>query len=96
MVSNDTSCRRSGGICACHMMGGSHGFLYYRSRGLDVDMQNSTVFFSDSPTNAKFKQRGIGFLAVLFVLNPNDSFCLYVKIKTKQVHIQNSLTLSKG
>jgi len=57
-------------------------------------MQNSTVVFSDSLANTKLEQRGIGFL-VLFVLNLNDSFCLYVKLKTKRLHIQNSLTLSK-
>lgn len=49
------------------VMRGSHGFLCYLSRGLDVDMQNSTVDFSDSPTNTKLEQREDGFLAVLFV-----------------------------
>lgn len=62
MVSNDTSCRKSRGTCACHMMGGSHGFLYYGSRGLDVDMRNSSVVFSDSPTNTKLEQRAFVFL----------------------------------
>lgn len=30
--------------------------------------------FSDSPTNTKLEQRGIGFLSVSFVLNLNGSF----------------------
>lgn len=74
MVSNDTSCRRSRGTCACHRMGGSHGFLYYGSRGPDVDMYNSTVDFSNSPTNTKLQQRGVDFLAVSFISNLNGSF----------------------
>lgn len=49
----DASCKKSRGTCACHMMGRSHGFLYYGSRVLDADMQNSPMFFSDSPTNTK-------------------------------------------
>lgn len=53
-------------------------------------------FFSDSPTNSKLEKRDISFLALLFVLNPNNTFCLYVKMKTKQLHIRNSLTFSKG